>query len=448
MPTTDQARQDEIAAKAVESSETHTVSWQNARMALPLINLSLESVLLNPASHRIRAHIESHPEKNELDRDPFSDTSQEIIEDILANTPGFQALADNLQESGQLEPGIISHKGVLVNGNTRAVALRRNGGDYIQVAVLPGSATEREITELEARLQLAREYKQEYTLTNELLFIQEQIDLGMPVDDLAILLGKAQSRNPRHLEKGRSEIQKSLRILQHIREVQGYSGGTIPLIYFDPHESALTEADNAYVRHIASDPEQARRVRDGRIAGVLVDVTYRNLRNWDSDDFLSVYVEPQFDGEDTLRAIVAGTTPEGSDVGPGHDDGLDILGQQDTSTIGSVDPGVLLRVVAQHFGAPEEASIGEGLTKAQLYDQIGERLTQAAEDRAQDRRDERRRSTPINLVREARQRVDRARRALADSSHGIGVNKGRLKYELRKLSSESKLLADDIEADD
>ena len=442
MPTTEEARRDEIAAKAEESTERHSVQWQNDRIELCVINLSLDSVLLNPASHRIRAQIESHPQRIELEGDPFSEPAQEIIEKILAETSGFQALADNLRESGQLEPGIITSMGVLVNGNTRAVALRHIAEDYIRVGVLPSSATEREISELEARLQLARDYKQEYTLTNELLFIKERIDLGTTVEDLAILLGKAQSRNPLHLRRGVSEIEKSLRILQHIREVQLYSDGTIPLTFFDPHESALTEADSAYIKIYANDPAQARHVRDGRIAGVLVGVTYRNLRHWDSDEFLANYVEPQFDGDEVLRTVFeAKQAEEGSgDVEP--NDGLDILDQLDESTDPTVDPSKLLVVVAREYGTSDEVSVGEGLTKSQLYDQIEERLTQAAEESAQDVRDEKRRSTPIKLVREARQKLSRARDALRRSSNGVGFDRGKLKYELRRLGNELRLLAD------
>ena len=448
MPATEQARRDEIAAKADQSGTTYSVRWQNQQRDLPVITLSLDSVLLNPGSHRIRAHIESHDQRDELERDPFSEAAQEIIEAILSETPGFRALKDNLEENRQLEPGIITHMGVLVNGNTRAVALRRIGEDYIRVGMLPGGATEREIVELEARLQLARDYKQDYTLTNELLFIKEQIDSGSTPEDLAVLLGKAQSRNPKHLKRGVSEIEKCLRMLQHIREVQELSGEAISLIFFDQHESALSEADNAYVKIRDSDPDQARRVRDGRIAGVLVGVTYRKLRNWDSDEFLTQYAEPQFDGDDELQAIVGGSANGEEASDPDFDDGLDILDQYDTSSNGSVDPTDLLSAIARHYGTTNETSVSEGLTKGQLYEQIEERLTQAAEEREQDLRDEKRRSTPIKLVGEARQKVTRARQALTRYSHGINVDRGKLKYLLRKLSKESKSLADEIEADD
>ena len=273
-----------------------------------------------------------------------------------------------------------------------------------------------------------------------MLFIKEQIDLGRTVEDLAILLGKAQSRNPTHLKKGVSEIEKSLRILQHIREVQQHSEDAIPLTFFDPHESALTEADNAYIKIRANDPSQARRVRDGRIAGVLVGVTYRNLRHWDSDRFMKEYVEPQFDGEDALHTIVEGS-PSGHDSADAGD-GLDIFGSLAEPAEVAVDPTNLLVAVAREYGTPDEASIGEGITKSQLYDQIEERLTQAAEEREQDRRDEKHRSTPIKLVREAQQKVILARKALESTSQAVGFNQGQLESELQKLGKELKLLAD------
>ena len=442
MPTTENARIAEITAKVDESTETHSVPWQNDRQPLSVINLSLDSVLLNPKSHRIRAQIESHSQASVLEHDPFSEPAQEIIEAILAETVGFQALVDSLRESGQLDPGIITHAGVLVNANTRAVALRRIGEEYIRVGVLPSGATEKEIIELEARLQLARDYKQDYTLTNELLFVKEQIDAGTLIEDLAILLGKAQSRDRQHLRKGVSEIEKSLRILQHIREVQMLSGGAIPLTFFDPHESALTEADNAYIAIRDQDQVQARRVRDGRITGVLVGVIYRNLRNWDTDQFLRDYVEPQFVGDEALSALANGSQAEEDSGGPEDDDGLRILELAEASTDMTIDPSRLLATVARHYGASDESQVGGGVTKAQLYDEVQERITQAAEEREQDKRDERRQSTPIKLVREARQKVVRAREALNRSTRGDSFEHGKLNYEMRQLRKELDALTE------
>ena len=445
MPPTEQARIDEIAAKVEESTENYSVPWQNNRLSLRVINISVDNVLLNDKSHRIRAQIESHEQKDVFDQDPLSDAAQQIIEEILSETPAFQALVDSLRESGQLEPGIITHAGVLVNANTRAVALREIGVEYIRVGVLPSSAIEKEITDLEARLQLARDYKQDYTPTNELLFIKEQIDAGMLKEDLAILLGKAQSRSRQHLRKGVSEIDKALRILQHIREMQELSGGALPLTFFDPHDSALTEADSAYIALRDQDPGQAQRVRDGRMTGVLVGVTYRNLRNWDNDRFLEEYVEPQFDGDESLISALGSTTASGNGSGGDadrDDDGLGILVAAGDPVDTQVDPSQLLVAVAGYYGRPNESPVVDGLTKEQLFDGVQERLTQAAEEREQDRRDEKRQSAPIDFVREARRKLERARSALENSTLGSGFDHGGLNYQIRQVRKALEALSE------
>lgn len=437
MTSTEEARRADIAAKAAAATETLSIPWQNGRRTLHVINVSLDNVLLNPNSHRIRSQVESHVNADQLQREPFSESAQDFIADILREFDGFQSLVDSLHESSQLEPGIITAEGVLINANNRAVALRDLNEKYIRVGVLPEEATTQEITELEARLQLAKDYKQDYTFTNELLFIQEQIDAGMSYEDLAILLGKAQSRRPAHLRKGVADIEQSLRILQHIREVQEMSGKAIKLTFFDPHQSALVEADSAYQALREQDPAQARRVRDGRMAGVLVGVTYRNLRNWDSDHFLRDYVEPQFDHGDLLTAIDSSSIAgDGQDAG----DGLDIFeetGQEDRP----VDPSRMLAAAAQRYGADDEATVG-GITKRELFDGLHERFTQAAEEKGLDLRDERRKLRPIDLVVDARKKVSRAREALKNAQTERGFDRGKFGYEIRRLRKELDSLAE------
>ena len=114
----------------------------------------------------------------------------------------------------------------------------------------------------------------------------------------------------------------------------------------------------------------------------------------------------------------------------------------------AVDPTRLLATVALlHSNSDDDPSGVEGLTKAQLYDGVQERITQAAEEREQDRRDERRQSTPIKLVREARQKVVRAQEALGRSKRGASFDHGKLNYELRQLRKEVNVLAEANEGD-
>ena len=178
---TDAARRKQIeeALDALpQETERIPLPWRNGTSIFPVIQLRLDSVLLNPRSHRIRSQLESHPKKAVVEQAPYSEESQEVVAQLLRETDGYDALKANLSQEKQREAGIITRAGVLINANTRAVALRdiekeENCKGYIRVAVLPKDATESELDELELRLQMKKDYKQEYSFTNELLFVDE-----------------------------------------------------------------------------------------------------------------------------------------------------------------------------------------------------------------------------------------------------------------------------------
>lgn len=444
---TEEARIDEIREKARQALEQRSIPWQNSQSTLPVINISVDDVLLNTNSHRIRSQRESHPDTELLRNDPFCERAQEIVADFLRETPGFEALKDNLAERGQVEPGIVTHKGILINGNTRAVALRDLDKKYIRVVILPSDATEREIYELEAQLQLAREYKQEYTLTNELLFIQEQLDHGTSKEELAIKLGKAQSRNRRHLKQGVDEIDKSIRMLQMIREMQDLSGNTIRLTWFDPHYSALSEADAAFMKLRDRDPAQAERVRQGRMTGMLVGTPYRSLRLWDGDDFVTTYVMPEFHEADALLEAAAASTPGAaptSDLGVEWLEDDDVQNQQSAAT--GYDTALFLRLAAQYHAAEDQREVMPGVTKEILFEQLDSVITSAAQDKDLERRGEKRRLSPIRLLRDARRAIGNARTTLDRAQNEPGFEIGTLKYEIKRTLKELEEFAKSIGA--
>ncbi|NED80044.1 hypothetical protein G3I76_08015, partial [Streptomyces sp. SID11233] len=66
--------------------------------------------------------------------------------------PAFETLKKDLEEFGQNDPGLVTHHGVLVNGNTRAAALRAIRATSIRVGVLPASFTSRDVSAVELAL--------------------------------------------------------------------------------------------------------------------------------------------------------------------------------------------------------------------------------------------------------------------------------------------------------
>ena len=76
-----------------------------------------------------------------------------------------------LEEQGQIDPGLITRDGLLVNGNTRAAALLQlshiERAKGIKVAVLPPGIGEDDILDLELNLQMVKSLNSK--LTNQKL---------------------------------------------------------------------------------------------------------------------------------------------------------------------------------------------------------------------------------------------------------------------------------------
>ena len=167
MSMTEEARSHRIATAVAghdpKLEETLRLRWHDEFRVFPVVTLDLDAVVLNPNSHRIQAQLESHPERDIVLRDPFSDDAQTIIAAIIRkDIEGYEDLRANLQADEQRQPGVITRVGLLVNANRRAVALRENGARYIHVAVLP-DATADEVSDLELTLQVQRDFREDYT---------------------------------------------------------------------------------------------------------------------------------------------------------------------------------------------------------------------------------------------------------------------------------------------
>ncbi|MEI2815870.1 MAG: hypothetical protein V9E99_05370 [Microthrixaceae bacterium] len=142
-PPTEASRIDLINA-AVDAAKglpprTLDLRWKGTSQTLPVVKVPLAATVLNPRSHRIRGELESRgDEADVVTSDPYSGEAQDLIARILRETKGFDDIKAALErDGGQRDPGVITHKGLLVNVNTRRVALGDLGAEYIDVAVLP-----------------------------------------------------------------------------------------------------------------------------------------------------------------------------------------------------------------------------------------------------------------------------------------------------------------------
>lgn len=279
------------------------VHWRGKREELPVVKVELSSVVLNPRSHRIKAQLESDPKARALvEADPESEKAQDAIKDLLQKTPRFEELKENLNAEEQKEPGIVTSEGLLVNANTRAVALEDLDKKYIEVAVLPTDTTLSEIYDLELDLQVAETYQQEYSFTNELLFIDDLItEQNRDERQVAEQLRWITPTKPSTEKKGIEKVRRYVRHLALIRDIQEMSGGKVPLTDFDDAEQTLQEFDASFEALRSKDPPAAKRLKEARTLGLLVDLGYERQRmvdeKWVEGYFAEALAEHEVLGE-------------------------------------------------------------------------------------------------------------------------------------------------------
>jgi len=180
---TDESRKRQIEKALVARAEQPAAEqrslplpWRGGERIFPVIDLPIDVPLLNAHSHRIRAELEA-PEYEFVRKERTTQRAQQVLNELWKKSHRkFERLKEALDVDGQTEPGVITREGVLINGNTRLVALRQlrhSNRQWIRVAVLGSDAVPSETALLELRLQVRDPVRDPYRLSNELLFIEE-----------------------------------------------------------------------------------------------------------------------------------------------------------------------------------------------------------------------------------------------------------------------------------
>lgn len=448
MPTTSEsAREQRIseakrAADADAHSEKVRVPWMDAHTTLTVVSIPLDCVVLNPRSHRIRADLESHPDCETIAVNPFSNDAQAAIAAVVAGQEGFADLCESLHEHGQRDPGVVTAKGVLVNANRRAVALRNNGQEYIRVGVLPSDAGDREIDQLELRLQMQKEYKEPYSFTNELLFVKDLITVyGYSAERIAIELGWAASSDTRQLARGRAQVEQCIRILDVIRGFQHSSGEGVPIKRFDGAKQSLIELDDA-LQKVRGREDAARRIRDMRIAGILAGLGYEPLRQVD-EDFVEEYLYPHMsESEDPKLVCCADELTAVPGASETQDpSGLELidalrLPEEDPPR----DPGPLLGLVAQVEATGRgRVPVPPGsnpviVSRDWLEESLRPVILRAADEARDSRRADQSAGAPVAFIDAAIKKVQKASDAHDQARGRPGFDAKKLEFRLKKLA--------------
>ncbi len=155
---------------------------------LDVYKLPIKKLIFNIRNGRFASELKAKEE--ELKRKLDSNVKQDalIIRRLLLELDSneTEALEEDLKLHGQIEPGIITFDGAVINANRRMAifsSLNEETGDskyeYLLAARLPRKVGEKDIWRIEAGLQFGKDFLLKYSPVNELLKLREGADRGL-----------------------------------------------------------------------------------------------------------------------------------------------------------------------------------------------------------------------------------------------------------------------------
>lgn len=433
-----------------EKHETVRVPWTtDERQLLDVISIGVDEVLLNPDSHRIRSQLQDDPAWEDLRKDPFSEAAQRTIERHVrdARDPDeFQALKDSLLQDGQVDPGVMTHSGLLINANTRAVALRDvedPSRRKLRVAVLPPTADADELTLLELRLQMQKDLKVEYTLTNELLFIEElatvrKLSPKQIARELRI--------HPESEKKAAAEIEARLQYLDLIRVMQRTPSRTLPLTFFNAIKlEQLREVHRVRSGLLETDPGRAQAYLESFLLSMAVGIkAVHEIRQVDAE-FMTEYMLPQLEEDDAIGRFATQLTTVRTGDGSRPTGVASLLtdedGDEQHETL--VNTRHLINVVTSRDKTVKVPGTNFELVRDDVKDALNTAVSAGIKEKKRDRKDENELAAPATAVKEATKQLQRAKDAFLTIEHDPEFDDRRrrtLEAAVKKLARASRNL--------
>jgi hypothetical protein len=278
------------------------VEFRGEMKPLEVVRVPVDLPLLNHDNSRVRAQITTHPDRDDILRDPESSKSQGVLTELLRNSGEFKELCQQLKDLTQVEPGVITRDGMLVDGNTRLVALRDLGVSSIDVAVLPLNATAADYLDVELSIQLRKLITRDYSFTNRLLLVRSLADRFDSRDAIFKAMGWQRD--------GEKRLQAHLRWLDLVEEIREHTNK--PYSFFDDKYELLKNLDDSYQSLLREDPPAAEELKWTRIFSLVLGLNKDEIRAL-SEEFVADHVSahlPGSDAEEFFRDIQIVSSPD------------------------------------------------------------------------------------------------------------------------------------------
>lgn len=201
------------------AKRTYDVRFQGKLQTFPIHSVPVELPKYRLNNGRTLAaqaqYLAKHPDLSAdfFKKDLELEDAQNAQHEILGRMVHEKELLDFFRKNEQEQPLILNHDGFVVNGNRRLCAMRillaedkekHKRYENLDIVILP-PATEEEIDDLEAELQIHQDIKADYAWTAEaFLYKSRKIEHNYTDDDIA-----------RRYQIGKSEVREWIQMLEY-----------------------------------------------------------------------------------------------------------------------------------------------------------------------------------------------------------------------------------------
>lgn len=181
------------AAGGIEKIDKRRLVIAGKVILLPIYRFELSQIAFNKSNGRIKSEVLE--KESNIGRELYdTPEDQETIKNILLSLRRDEnnKTKEDLIKNGQMEPGIITCDGVIINGNRRKAILEEIYTEdssekfkYFEALVLPSNIRKSELWLIEAGIQLSATQQLDYSPINHLLKLKEGIDSGLKIPEMA-----------------------------------------------------------------------------------------------------------------------------------------------------------------------------------------------------------------------------------------------------------------------
>jgi hypothetical protein len=177
----------------IESHDPEIGKWpveiSGQKCILPFYRIPINPYLkYNVNNGRLAMDVQQWEKDYHRKLDACDEEDAKIIRSLLLelDPEKTRILKGDLKLKGQIEPGVITHDGFVINGNRRMAIFEELHDDEptgkwecLEVVRLDPNISERDLWKIEAGLQLSKDKIAEYHPVNELLKIKQGISAGL-----------------------------------------------------------------------------------------------------------------------------------------------------------------------------------------------------------------------------------------------------------------------------